>query len=103
MDRRVAMISEHASPLSCLGGVDSGGQNVYVAHVAKGLAERGWEIDVFTRRDSSTAPAIVPFGRGIRVIHIDAGPPNHVPKEELLPFTGAFADRMEAFIGNGRG
>ncbi|MCW2744053.1 MAG: hypothetical protein JWM48_603, partial [Mycobacterium sp.] len=27
----IAMISEHASPLAVLGGVDAGGQNVHVA------------------------------------------------------------------------
>ena len=44
MSRRIAMISEHASPLAVLGGVDSGGQNVYVAQVARHLGgERGGE------------------------------------------------------------
>jgi hypothetical protein len=42
----VALVSEHASPLGVLGGVDSGGQ------LAKNLAALGWEVDVFTRRDS---------------------------------------------------
>jgi NAD(P)-dependent dehydrogenase (short-subunit alcohol dehydrogenase family) len=48
---RIAMISEHASPLAAAGGVDSGGQNVYVAEVARCLAEAGHRVDVFTRRD----------------------------------------------------
>ena len=48
---RVAMISEHASPLACLGGADAGGQNVYVGQLARHLARRGWQVDVFTRRD----------------------------------------------------
>ena len=30
MKKAIALISEHASPLASLGGVDSGGQNVYV-------------------------------------------------------------------------
>jgi len=34
---RIAMISEHASPLAGLGGADGGGQNVYVAQVARHL------------------------------------------------------------------
>jgi len=33
----IALISEHASPLTVQGGTDSGGQNVYVAYVAKEL------------------------------------------------------------------
>jgi len=31
---RIAMVSEHASPLAALGGVDAGGQNVHVASLA---------------------------------------------------------------------
>jgi hypothetical protein len=33
MSRQIALISEHASPLGILGGVDSGGQNVYVGQL----------------------------------------------------------------------
>ena len=32
---RIAMVSEHASPLAAIGGVDSGGQNVHVAALAR--------------------------------------------------------------------
>ena len=28
---RIALVSEHASPLAAIGGVDAGGQNVHVA------------------------------------------------------------------------
>ena len=35
---RIAMVSEHASPLAALGGVDAGGQNVHVAALACELA-----------------------------------------------------------------
>jgi D-inositol-3-phosphate glycosyltransferase len=38
MMRKIALISEHASPLAPPGSVDSGGQNVYVAHVPAGPA-----------------------------------------------------------------
>ena len=38
---RIAMVSEHASPLAALGGVDAGGQNVHVAALAAALAGRG--------------------------------------------------------------
>jgi phosphoheptose isomerase len=45
------MISEHASPLRSIGGVDDGGQNVYVGQLAHHLADVGYEVGVFTRRD----------------------------------------------------
>ncbi len=38
---RISMVSEHASPLAALGGVDAGGQNVYVAELSTGLGRAG--------------------------------------------------------------
>jgi len=87
---RVALISEHASPLARQGGVDAGGQNVYVLHVATALARLGHHVDVLTRRDQRAVPTAVDMRPGVRVIHIDAGPPEFVPKERLLPFMKAF-------------
>jgi histidinol-phosphate phosphatase family protein len=90
MSMRIAMISEHASPLAGLGGVDGGGQNVYVAQVARHLARRGHRIEVFTRRDNPTLPPILQWLDGVRIIHVPAGPPQWRPKEQLLPFMGEF-------------
>lgn len=87
---RVAIISEHASPLAAQGGVDAGGQNVYVMHVAQALARLGHHVDVLTRRDQRQLPTAVDMRPGVRVLHIDAGPPTFVPKEQLLPFMKAF-------------
>ncbi len=90
MRRRVALISEHASPLAVLGGVDSGGQNVYVGQLASHLALLGYEVDVFTRRDSSHLPRVVSWCDGVRIIHVPAGPATSVRKEELLGFMEEF-------------
>ena len=49
---RIAMVSEHASPLAVLGGVDAGGQNVHVAALALAMARRGADVVVHTRRDA---------------------------------------------------
>ncbi|NML13545.1 glycosyltransferase family 1 protein [Azohydromonas sp. G-1-1-14] len=87
---RIALISEHASPLATLGGVDSGGQNTYVAHVARSLAKRGHHVDVLTRRDDASLPAAVDLRPGVRVLHIPAGPAHFVPKEQLLAHMPAF-------------
>ena len=89
---RISMISEHASPLAALGGVDAGGQNVHVAALSEALAKRGHHVTVYTRRDATELPARVRVGRRFDVVHVDAGPPCHVPKDELLPFMGELAD-----------
>ncbi len=98
MRARIALISEHASPLASPGSVDSGGQNVYVAQVARHLAELGFEVDVFTRRDRLDQSAVKPWLPGVRVIHVAAGPAEYVPKEQLLPHMDEFTRNTLAFM-----
>ncbi|MFA9441622.1 glycosyltransferase family 4 protein [Uliginosibacterium sp. sgz301328] len=95
---RIALISEHASPLAQSGSVDCGGQNVYVAHVARQLAARGWLVDVFSRRDSAAQPEVIEWLPGVRVVNVPAGPARCIPKEELLPYVDDFADWMQYFM-----
>jgi D-inositol-3-phosphate glycosyltransferase len=96
---RVAMISEHASPLAALGGEDSGGQNVYVAELARRLGAGGHRVDVFTRQDSMRAPTVVPFAEGVRVVNLPAGPAERMPKDDLFPFMAEFRDAFYRFAG----
>jgi D-inositol-3-phosphate glycosyltransferase len=95
---RIAMVSEHASPLAALGGADAGGQNVYVGQLAAALARLGHEVRVYTRRDSPDLPDVVhyPAGSGHRVavVHVPAGPPEELPKDHLLPHMDAFGRWM---------
>ncbi|ALD13701.1 glycosyltransferase [Clavibacter capsici] len=93
---RIAMISEHASPLATLGGVDAGGQNVHVAALSAALADEGHTVTVYTRRDDASLPARVAFAPGVEVVHLDAGPARAVPKDELLPHMGELADGLLA-------
>lgn len=98
MKIKVAFISEHASPLATIGGVDSGGQNVYVAELAKQLAGIGYEIDIYTRNDDFSLQKIIDWIPGIRVIHVNAGPACPVPKEELWSYMPEFRDNMLSFM-----
>ena len=98
MTRRIAFISEHASPLGNLGGADGGGQNVYVAQLAKHLAALGYEVDVFTRRDRRDLPEVVNWIDRVRIIHVEAGPASFVRKEDMLPYMDEFRDWMLSFF-----
>jgi glycosyltransferase involved in cell wall biosynthesis/phosphoheptose isomerase len=93
---RIALISEHASPLAALGGVDAGGQNVHVAALARGLAARGHDVDVYTRREDREVAERVPLAPGATVVHVPAGPPEVLSKDELLPFMDDFGDWVAA-------
>jgi glycosyltransferase involved in cell wall biosynthesis/phosphoheptose isomerase len=91
---RVALVSEHASPLAALGDVDAGGQNVHVAALAETLARLGAEVTVYTRRDDPGLPARVEMAPGVVVCHVDAGAPAPIAKDELLPYMATFGRRL---------
>lgn len=94
----IAMISEHASPLAALGGVDSGGQNVYVAQLADHLVSQGHEVDVFTRKEDPRILPIITLKRGLRIIQVPAGPPQVIAKEQLLEWMDDFTAFMRQFL-----
>jgi D-inositol-3-phosphate glycosyltransferase len=91
---KVAMVSEHASPLAVLGGVDAGGQNVHVAALAAAMGGRGIEVAVYTRREDPSLPRQVRLAPRVVVEHVDAGPPEPIPKDHLLPYMDAFAEKL---------
>jgi glycosyltransferase involved in cell wall biosynthesis len=95
---RIALVSEHADPLAALGGADAGGQNVHVAALAAGLARRGHAVTVYTRRDSTATATTVRCRDGYQVRRLAAGPPTDVPKDELLQYVPALADRLGDFL-----
>jgi D-inositol-3-phosphate glycosyltransferase len=98
MKKRIAFISEHASPLAMLGGVDSGGQNVYVGELARHLVPSGFCVDIFTRWENEGLPQVVNWIPDVRIIHIEAGPKRVIEKEKLLAYMEAFAVNMMAFF-----
>src|SRR5918912_1280542 len=98
MKKKVAFISEHASPLAILGGVDNGGQNVYVAELSEQLVHKGYEVDIYTRKDNRDLEEAVNWLPHIRVIHIEAGPQRFVPKEKLLGYMDEFTANMLYYI-----
>jgi glycosyltransferase involved in cell wall biosynthesis len=102
MNKQIAFISEHASPLATLGGVDSGGQNVYVAETARQLSKMGFDVDIYTRWENEQTPEVVRWQPGIRVIHVRAGRKEVLPKEQLLALMPEFRDEMLGFMLNER-
>ncbi|GGF51906.1 D-inositol-3-phosphate glycosyltransferase [Marmoricola endophyticus] len=89
--RRVAMVSVHTSPLDRPGTGDAGGMNVYVVELARRLARRGVEVDVFTRATSSELEPLVQAEDGVRVQHVTAGPFEGLDKADLPAQLCAFS------------
>jgi glycosyltransferase involved in cell wall biosynthesis len=92
---RIAMVSEHASPLAALGGADTGGQNVHVLELSSALADMGHEVTVWTRRDDDALPDVVKARPGVVVRHVHAGPARPVPKDDLVPYLPAFTRALD--------
>jgi D-inositol-3-phosphate glycosyltransferase len=62
---------------------DSGGMNVYIAETAKRIAQRGIEVEIFTRATSLVEPEVTELAPGVLVRHIPAGPFEGLRKEDL--------------------
>jgi glycosyltransferase involved in cell wall biosynthesis len=88
---RIAMVSEHANPLAALGEVDAGGQNLHVAQLSAALVRLGHGVTVYTRRDHRDQPERICAPAGYEVVHVPAGPPRYIPKDQLLAHMDAFA------------
>lgn len=88
---RIALISEHASPLAMPAGMAAGAPGVDLGPLARALAQRGHRVDVLVRRESPTQPALVELQAGVRVRHVDAGPPVPLPPAECLQHMPEFA------------
>jgi D-inositol-3-phosphate glycosyltransferase len=99
---RVAVMSVHTCPLASLGGWETGGMNVYVRELCRGLSRLGVTTDIFTRRQDPNVPNVVELADGSRVIHIDAGAPRHRDKYAVLDDLSEFAcnvQRYRNFVG----
>ncbi len=95
---KIAFLSEHASPLALLGSEDAGGQNVYIDEVSRNLPLYNCTVDIFTRRDNLTAPQVIDWAPGVRVINLMAGPPEFRLKDTLWSYMPAFRDALLDFI-----
>jgi len=95
--KRIAVLSVHSCPLAALGGKETGGMNVYVRELSRGLGRLGLRVDVFTRSQNPHISRIVPLGRNSRVIHLQAGPEEPVSKNNLLQYMPEFTSALISF------
>ena len=70
--------------------------NVYVLELSRELARLGYEVDIFTRRDGGL-PQLEELERNLRLIRIDAGPPQPIEKEDIVGCLPQFVRGMSAF------
>jgi D-inositol-3-phosphate glycosyltransferase len=66
--------------------------NVYVRSLSSALARAGVECDVYTRAWRRKLAPVVDVEPGFRVHHVEAGPLETVPKEEMPELVGPFTE-----------
>lgn len=86
----IALVSEHASPLTAPGTFDAGSQNLHVAGLATALTALGHQVVVYTRRADPHVPQRVQADGGYEVVHVPAGPARTLNGNEALAHTGDF-------------
>jgi len=92
----VAVITIHGCPLRQAGSRDSGGMNIYILEMAKRLAARGVQVDVFTRNHDPLDPQVVMLAPGARLIHLPAGVPS-LEKSGVYELLPQFTSQMRRF------
>lgn len=91
------MLAVHSNPLAEPGEGDAGGMTVYIRQIARTLAARGVEVDIFTRRDMSRAAPETILYDGVRVIQVEAGPAG-LPKEQIPLYLPEFTCNLTTFV-----
>ncbi len=69
---------------------------MFVLQLGQALARLGKRVDIFTRCASEDAPKVVIAGPGVRVVHLEAGPPSPLPKSELVAYVDDFCEAVLA-------
>ena len=96
--KRIALLSVHTSPLAPMGGVKTGGMNVYVRELSRELGAKGIFVDIFTRRSSPAEAAVdASIGENVRVIYLDAGPPQPLSPDDQFEHLSEFTANLMAF------
>ena len=80
---------------------DFGGQLVYVREVARVLGEMGHQADILTRRindaewpEFTEETDAYPGQDNVRILRVPCGPERFLPKEELWPYLGEWAENV---------
>jgi mannosylfructose-phosphate synthase len=99
--KKIAMVNPQGyfDPVPILGRTDTGGQVVYVLELAKALSLLGYEVDILTRWFDKEKPQVeaVPKYPEVKVVRIECGPWEFIPKEELYNHLPIMSENIVSF------
>jgi hypothetical protein len=91
----IALISVHADPAMIEANGIASVQSAYIKKLGEGLAQAGWQVDMFTRRTDAEQLSEVEHCEGCRTIRLDAGPQTIIEADELAD---CLPDFLKAFV-----
>jgi D-inositol-3-phosphate glycosyltransferase len=94
---KYAIISVDSDPEAEIGKDSAGGQNIYVRQLGMALAQRGCQVDMFTRRENPNQKTIVEHTPLCRTIRLTAGSAKCIPPEELFNYLPEFVQAWLEF------
>ncbi|MBM3143283.1 MAG: glycosyltransferase family 1 protein [Chloroflexi bacterium] len=94
---KIAMISVHSCPLGMLGGRDTGGMNVYIQELARELGRREHAVDIYTMVHQPQHEPLINLGRNVRLVHLETGGDEEMPKVAIYAYIQRFACGVENF------
>jgi len=94
---RIAVISTTQDPFIKVGGEEAGGIQLYIRYLCKKLAERNFDIDVFTRRSDPTIPRVRKKD-GFRVFRVNAGEEKFIPRHDIPHLLPKFTENVKKII-----
>jgi D-inositol-3-phosphate glycosyltransferase len=72
--------------------------NVYVRELSSALARLGHDVEVYTRRDSTSVRDVEFVEPGFRVHYVTAGPARALDRDELADHVGEFTDAVKTLF-----
>lgn len=91
---RIAIVSEHATPMSSSDRAPAGGPAWHAAELTAALARAGHDVRLYARPDAPGQPAAIALAPGATLVHVPAGPPAPASEEALLRHTRRFGERL---------
>ncbi|MEY9213991.1 glycosyltransferase [Thermobifida halotolerans] len=88
---KIALVSEHATPIPAHKGEPTDGESLHLCHLARNLARMGHRVTVYTRCTDPRISERTRMGRGVAVEPVVSGPQRPLREEEYPEHTGAFA------------
>lgn len=88
---KIAFVTPHATPPGTLNGPHRGPRLV---PLAAAMAEAGHDVTMYARKDSSGLPSAMTLSAHLRIEHVEAGPAEWLPPDELVGHVRPFGDYL---------